>query len=124
MILYSIRFTFLKMEILLALVFFFSTFMSNMLTITVSLMVYFLSHSFGNIIDMAVRSKSIVFENFTRGLQLLFPPFEAMNIKDLIGSFDKFTTQFYLMNSFYAVAYAALIIYLTVLIFNRKKFEI
>lgn len=124
MIAYSLRFTFLKMETLLALVFFFSTFMSNMLTVVVSLMVYFLSHNFANLIDMALRSKNIVFEYFAKVLNLVFPPFEAMNIKDYIGSFENFSTHFYIMNSFYGIAYTVIIIYLTVLIFNRKKFEI
>jgi hypothetical protein len=55
-----------------------------MLTILVSLMVYFLSHSFSLIIDIAIRSKNDMIIGFSKGLNTLFPPFEALNIKDFI----------------------------------------
>jgi hypothetical protein len=77
-------FTFFKLEILLSLVFFLSTFMSNILTILVSIMIYFLSHSFSLLITMAERTKNEVIYYFTQGLQLIFPPLEALNIKDII----------------------------------------
>jgi len=46
LILFSIVFTFIKLELLLALVFFFSSFMSNMITILVSILFYISGHSF------------------------------------------------------------------------------
>jgi len=49
---FSLLFTFFKLEILLALVLFFSSFMSNMLTILVSLWVYVLGHGFSLILEM------------------------------------------------------------------------
>jgi hypothetical protein len=58
--------------------------MSNILTILVSLSIYFLSQSYSILLDMANRSKDIIVIKFTEILQLLFPPFEALNIKDLI----------------------------------------
>jgi hypothetical protein len=84
LILFSLLFTFFKLEILLSLVFFFSTFISNMLTILISLLIYFISHSFSIILDIANRSGHKIAIYFTEGLQLLFPPFEALNIKDVI----------------------------------------
>ncbi len=52
LILWALVFTFLKLEILLAIVFFFSTFMGNMMTIMISLMVYLISHSFSLMLDL------------------------------------------------------------------------
>jgi len=123
LILFSLLFTYFKLEILLALVFFFSTFMSNILTILVSLMVYFLSHSFSLILDMASRTKDAVIIAFTKGLQLLFPPMEALNIKDVIWSYTNFGAMYFISNTLYAIFYLIIILYFSVKIFNRKKFE-
>jgi|SaaInlLV_10m_DNA_4_1040232.scaffolds.fasta_scaffold02749_5 ABC-type transport system involved in multi-copper enzyme maturation permease subunit len=120
---FSLLFTFFKLEILLWLVFFFSTFMSNMITILVTLMIYFLSHSFTIIIDIANRTWNIVAVYFSKGLQLLFPPFEALNIKDVIWSFTNFHANYFIFNTAYSLVYLTIILFFTVQIFNKKKFE-
>ncbi|MDF1682424.1 MAG: hypothetical protein P1U46_01295 [Patescibacteria group bacterium] len=61
-----------------------STFMSNMLTITCSLMLYLVSHTFSIILDIAHNTKNEIVIIFTKILQLIFPPFEALNTKDVI----------------------------------------
>jgi hypothetical protein len=94
-----------------------------MLTILVALMTYFLSHSFSLLVDLSMRSKNIAVEYFVKIIQLFFPPFEALNIKDVIGSFQNFHINYFLFNSFYSIAYLTLVLLFTVLIFNRKKFE-
>ncbi len=123
LILFSIVFTFFKLEILLSLVFFFSTFMSNILTILVSMMVYFISHSFSLIIDLIkqVGGKEILY--WVWGLQLLFPPLEALNIKDFIWAFKDFSYFYFLSNSIYSVFYIVIILGFSILIFNKKSFE-
>jgi ABC-type transport system involved in multi-copper enzyme maturation permease subunit len=123
LIVMSLIFTFFKLEILLSLVFFFSTFVSNIITILVSIMIYFASHSLSAIMDLAVRLKNQWLEYFIQWLQLLFPPMEALNIKDVIGSFKDFWMNYFIFNSFYAMLYIIFIIFFTILIFNRKKFE-
>lgn len=123
LIYFSLLFTFFKLEILLSLVFFFSTFMSNILTILVTLMIYFLSHSFSILLDIANRTWNIIAFYFTEWLQLLFPPYEALNIKDFIWSFQNFSINYFLFNTFYSIAYLIIILYLTIIIFNKKKFE-
>lgn len=122
-ILMSLVFIFLKLMILLAIVLFFSTFMSNILTILVAIMVYFIAHSFSLILDLSYKLHSTAFVYFSKGLQVLFPPFEAMNFRDFIGSFEKFSFNFYIANAWYAILYTAVILILSVIIFNRKKFE-
>lgn len=123
LILFSLLFTFFKLEILLSLVFFFSTFMSNILTILVSISIYFLSHNYSILLDMANRWKNELMIYLTKGLQLLTPPLEALNIKDIIWSFSSFTYKFFLFNTFYSIIYLIIILFFTVIIFNRKKFE-
>jgi len=123
LIIWSLIFTFFKLEILLSLVFFLSTFMSNMLTILVAIMIYFLSHSFSLIIHIAEKTKNEIVIYFSKWLQLLFPPLEAINIKDVIWRFKDFSFNYFLFNTFYSLVYLAIILILTVIIFNRKKFE-
>lgn len=123
LVIFSLIFTFFKLEILLSFVFFFSTFMSNILTILVSVMIYFISHSFSMLLDLVWVTKNMIIINSVKILQLIFPPFEALNIKDVIWSFTNFQPLYFLFNSFYSFTYLFLIILFTIFIFNKKKFE-
>lgn len=122
-ILFSLLFTVFKLEILLALVFFFSTFMSNILTILVSVMVYLAWHGLSLVLDLILITKNQTLFSIFKGIQMFFPPFQALNIKDVIGTFEVFTFQYYIYNSLYALWYLALILFFSVLIFNKKSFE-
>lgn len=108
----ALLFTFFKLEILLAVVFFLSTFMSNILTILVSLMIYILSHSFSLILDLIKKMNNELLNYSVKFLQLLFPPLESLNIKDVIGSFDNFELSYFAMNTFYSLAYITIILFL------------
>lgn len=123
LILLSLLFIYFKLIILIALVLFFSTFMSTILTIIVSIMVYFVSHSFSLLLDLAMKVKSEWLIVFTKVLQLGFPPLEALNTKDFIGSFTQFGSIYFIQNSIYSIVYLVIILFFTVLIFNKKKFE-
>ena len=123
MILLSFVFIYLKFVILLALVIFLSTFMSNIITILVAIMVYFVSHSFNVILDLVYRTKSIYFIYLSRWLQIVFPPFEAINLKDFIWSWVIFSTWYHLWNLAYCLIYLSIVLIFSVLIFERKKFE-
>lgn len=119
----SLIFTFLKLEILLALVFFFSTFVSNIVTVLVTVMIYFAAHSLSDLMDLAKRTWGSVLQYVIQAIQVVFPPMESLNIKDVIWSFKNFSANLLALNTIYAVVYIAIILYFTVLIFNRKKFE-
>lgn len=123
LILATIFFTLLKLEILLSIVLFFSSFMSNIMTILSAIMVYIIAHSFSLLLDIAHRAKNVFLEYIVQSFQLLFPPLEYLNIKDVIGSFTQFHPNYFIANTFYSVVYIALLLFFTVLIFNRKTFE-
>lgn len=122
LILWSLLFTLFKLLILLAIVFFLSSFTNPMLTILLSLIVYIISHSFSLLLMMFGRIGDI-FLLLVQIVQLLFPPLEALNVKDLIWSFDILPLTYFLFNSFYTLTYIWLLLFLTVVIFSRKKFE-
>ena len=123
LIIVSLFFTFLKLELILALVMFFSSFMSNMITILVSVLVYLAWHSFSLLLDLVHRTKNQILIYLWQALQLLFPPFEALNTKDYIWSFSDFSIKYFWINTFYSIAYLIIILYLTTIIFNKKRFE-
>ena len=123
LILISLLFTFFKLEILLSFVFFFSSFMSNILTILVTMMIYILSHSSSLLLDMVNRFQNEVLIASVKLLNLLFPPFEALNTKDVIWGFSNFSPTFFIWNSLYSIVYLIFILYFTTLIFNKKEFE-
>jgi ABC-type transport system involved in multi-copper enzyme maturation permease subunit len=120
---FALIFTIFKLEILLALVFFFSTFMSNILTILVSVMVYLVWHSLSLVLDLILATKNQVLFSIFKGIQMFFPPLQALNIKDVIWTFEVFTFQYYVYNSLYALWYLVIILLFSVLIFNKKSFE-
>lgn len=125
LIIWSIINTFLKLEITLAIVFFLSTFMSNILTIVMTLLIYILAHSYSIILDLVFSwdtvNNTLVY--LTKAWWLLFPPFEALNVKDLIWTFSDFSTSFFLANMWYSIIYFTIIVFFSILIFSKKKFE-
>jgi ABC-type transport system involved in multi-copper enzyme maturation permease subunit len=112
LILWALFFTFLKLEILLAIVFFFSTFMSNII-----------SHSFSLILDLFVKFQDSIMLQAVRIFQVIFPPMQALNIKDVIGSFTEFSMRFFMYNTVYSLLYILIILFFTIQIFSRKTFE-
>lgn len=123
LILFSILFIYFKLIILIAIVLFLSTFMSNILTIIVSILIYFVSHSFSLLLDLVYRLKIELLTYFTKILQLLFPPFEALNLKDFIWSNVSFSINFFVNNTIYSIVYLVIILTLTSIIFSKKRFE-
>ena len=122
LILFSLFFTLLKLFTLLAIVFFLSSFMNPMLTIIMSLMIFIVSHSFSLLLAMFWRISEFLLY-LVQGIQLLFPPLEALNIKDVIGTFEILPPLYFLSNTFYAFMYIAILLFFTILIFSRKNFE-
>ncbi len=122
LILWSLVFTLFKLLILLAIVFFLSSFTNPMLTIFLSLIIYIIAHSFSLILVMFGRIGEMLFYTI-QAIQLLFPPLEALNVKDVIGSFEVLPLSYFLFNTFYTLTYISVLIFLTVLIFSHKNFE-
>ncbi len=123
LIIVSLINTFLKLEIALTLVFFLSSFMSNLLTIIVAVMMYFLSHSFSIVLDMAKKTWDNLIIYGTKILSIIFPPLQALNTKDIIWTFSNFSNTYFFMNISYSLIYIFLVLFFTCLIFKRKNFE-
>lgn len=120
---FSILFIYLKLLILFSIILFFSTFTSAILSIILTILVYVISHSITSIIDIANASNNFLMARVWKFLYLIFPNFEALNIKNVVLSPVKLNMTFLLWNLAYWSVYLCLILLFTVLIFNKKTFE-
>ncbi|MDD2516413.1 MAG: ABC transporter permease subunit [Candidatus Gracilibacteria bacterium] len=122
-IIFSIIFIYLKLIILFALILFLSTFMSSILLIIISILIYFTAHSVSAIIDLAIKSNNTFFIYLSKFLGVIFPNFESLNIKNLVGTIQNIDPKFIVINLIYALVYLIVILIFTIFIFNKKEFE-
>jgi len=123
LILFSLVFIFFKLEIILALVLFFSTFMSNILTILMAFISYIVWWSYTIIQDLIQRWWNEILIIATRVIWTIFPPIESLNLKDMIWWVIDITSNYLVINTIYSLMYLSLILFFTVFLFNNKKFE-
>jgi hypothetical protein len=114
----------MKLLLVFAIILFFSTFSSPLLSILFTLGVYIASHSVTGVLDMALRNENMGLVYLSKFLMALFPQFEALNMaKNTLGTPVGLASSFYAVNFGTAVAYLAVILIATSVIFEYKKFE-
>ena len=123
LLLISIAFIYLKLLILIAIILFLSTFISPLLSILITLGIAIISHSITAIIDIASRSGNHLMYYFGKFLLIIFPNFEALNVKSIIGTPVVLSWQYLSLNTLHAFLYLAVVLILAATIFNRKTFE-
>lgn len=122
LIIWSIVNTFFKIEIVLWLVFFFSSFMWSLMTIIASILIYLLWQSFSVILDLAYKSWNEIIIFLSKWLWIIIPKFEALNTKDYIWTFSDFSNTFLFSNLAVALLYIIVLIIFTNIIFLKKEF--
>lgn len=120
---YSVIFIYLKLLVLFSIILFLSSFMSSILSIILTVLIYIISHSITALIDMAISKKNIILAYISRFLYIVFPNFEALNIKNMMWLPEKIWFAYVAGNWAYAILYLCLILFFTIAIFNRKTFE-
>lgn len=70
----------MKLLLVFAIILFFSTFSSPLLSILFTLGVYISAHSISGVMDIALRSQQIVMVNMAKIFMTIFPQFEALNM--------------------------------------------
>ena len=123
LVIWSLINTFLKLEIVLALVFFFSSFMWSFMTIIVTVLIYLLWHSYSLVLNLAYKWENTFIIYLSKWIWILFPQFEALNTKDLIWNFTNLSNTLLFTNLSVSLLYIAVLIILTNLIFSKKTFE-
>lgn len=123
LLVYSIVFIYLKLLVLFSIILFLSSFVSSILSIILTILVYIISHSITSIIDMASAKNNEIMAIIWKVLYVVFPNFEALNIKNVVLSTDKIWFEYLVWNTAYALIYLAFILFFTIIIFNKKTFE-
>lgn len=122
-VLWSIFFIYIKLLVLFTIILFFSTFISSILSILLTIIVYIISHWITSILDMANHGNNYAIKTIWKVLYVIFPNFEALNIKETIMSPIVVSSSYIALNLSYAIIYSIIILGFTIIIFNRKTFE-
>lgn len=75
------------------------------------------------ILDYAIRSGSIVYHYFARGVLILFPNLESLNLKNLVATTAVVHIETYLIAFALSLVYTVIILILAAWIFERKSFD-
>lgn len=114
----------MKLLLVFAIILFFSTFSSPLLSILFTLGVYISAHSVTGVLDMAIRNQNVAMISLSKFLMTVFPQFEALNVaKNTLGTPVALSSSFYGINFGLAGLYLVIILVATSLIFEFKKFE-
>lgn len=76
----------IKLEALLALVLFFSTWVSPMVAMFMTITSYIIGHSGYTVLDYAITHQSLAAQTFARLLLALFPNLASLNLKSYVAT--------------------------------------
>ena len=76
----------IKLEVMLALILFFSTWVSPMVAMFMTITSYIIGHSGYVVLDYALQTQSIGAQIFARTLLAVFPNLSALNIKNYVAT--------------------------------------
>ena len=114
----------LKLLVVFAILLFFSTFSSPLLSIFATMAIYVSAHATNSVLDLALRSQNTLFIYGSKILSILLPNFSALSLpKNILGSPLTVAPEFYITNTLVALGYTGITLILTIAIFARKKFE-
>ncbi len=113
----------IKLEILLALIIFFSTWVSPIIAMFMTIASYIIGHSWYSILEFALQNQSLPAQIFARTVLALFPNLTSLNLKLYVATDAVITNSSILLASTLALMYLLCILYLSVYIFERKSFD-
>lgn len=114
---------FLKHIILLALMLFFSIFLSGGIATFGILATYIISHSGYALLEYAKNNENFLIENVGNFILFFFPNLEAINFKNLVHLIENINFINIFQNIFFAIIYIIIIIFLANYAFEKKNFD-
>lgn len=114
----------IKLLLVFAIILFFSTFSSPLLSILFTLGIYISAHSITGVLDMAIRNENNAMIYLSKFLMTVFPQFEALNsAKNTLGTPVALEASFYAINFGVAALFLVVVLIAASVIFEFKKFE-
>lgn len=120
---FALLWIWIKLEILLALILFFSTWVSPMMSMFMTVISYIIGHSGYAVLDYALLNKDIFSYGFAHFLLAFFPNLEALNLKNYVGTDAPILFTSSSLGYILWVLYIFCVLYLSVYIFERKSFD-
>ena len=117
-----LSFIFLQSLLILAVILFFSTFTSPIITLFLSFLVYLIGHITINLKLFALYNGSNFFKLFAEGIYLIMPNLNLLNLKNQVIYEISFHNTALLISFLYTALYIALLLILTIIIFRKKEF--
>ncbi len=114
---------FLKLLSLLALSLFFSTIVSPGLAMFMTIASTIIGHGGYAILEYAIRAGDSIYLYFARGVLILFPNLESLNLKNLVATTATIHIETYLIAFALSIVYTGIILVLAAWIFERKSFD-
>lgn len=113
----------LKLLSLLALILFFSTFVSPMIAMFMTIASYMIGHSGYTLLDYALHQNNIVMGYIGKCILVLFPNLEAMNLKNYVATDAPVILSNWLIGYGSGAVYTSIVLILGAYIFSRRSFD-
>ena len=114
---------YLSLLIVFALSLFFSTFVSPLLAILVTLAIYISAHGVSTVVDVALQKHEIALVYIASVFAAILPPLEGLNLKTVLATQIDIPFLQILISYGIGLLYLAVILWATILLFNKKTFE-
>lgn len=117
-----ITFMFLQSLFLLAIIFFFSTFTSPLITLLISFLAYLIGHITINLKVFSLYNGGALFKNVANGIYYVMPNLDLLNLKNQV-IYEISWTNIQLLQTFvYTLLYIVLLLFVSGIIFRKKEF--
>lgn len=117
-----LSFIFLQSLFLLAVILFFSTFTSPIITLFMSFLVYLIGHITINLKIFALYNGGAIFKWFAEIIYIIMPNLDLLNLKNQVIYSIEFNYTSLAVSLVYTMVYIALLLVLTTFIFRKKEF--
>lgn len=114
---------FLKLAIALALMLFFSVFLSGGVATFMVIASYIIGHNGYALFEYGVRGKHIVMEYIAHIILTIFPNFSSINLRNSIHLDIPFDWNYLMIAIFLSLVYLAVVLFLAQWIFRRRSFD-
>ena len=114
---------YISLLIVFSLTLFFSAFMSPLLSILVTVGVYVASHGISTVVDMATQKHELAIIWGASVFGAILPPLEGLNLKAFVATQASLSLSQIFISYATGIGYLLVILWATVLIFNKKTFE-
>ena len=114
---------FIKLLAILSLILFFSTFISPILALFMTLASYVIGHSGYVILEHSLTDGSPYFHMFARVVLGIFPNLESLNLKNYVATDAIISMNLIYISFALALGYIAIVIFLGASIFQKRSFD-